>query len=79
MAELGVSVLSAAATTMASAALLMQAQVTFFSLFGTFILLNIGLSALWAFIFFVALLLLVGPENDSGDLRKYFRQLKKKM
>eukprot|EP01108_Squamamoeba_japonica_P006665 TRINITY_DN543_c0_g2_i2.p3 TRINITY_DN543_c0_g2~~TRINITY_DN543_c0_g2_i2.p3 ORF type:complete len:192 (+),score=107.32 TRINITY_DN543_c0_g2_i2:127-702(+) len=73
MLELGVSVASAALTTIAAASLLMAAQVTFFSIFGTFILLAILFSALYAFLFFVALVLWLGPQNDQGDLLALWR------
>ena len=76
MSELGVSVLSSAISTMLSALLLAFATVKFFNLFGQFILIVISLSALWAFVFLVAALLVIGPQNEQGDLLALYRKLK---
>lgn len=66
---LGGSVISAAITTMLSALVLaVGTYVIFFQKFGTFILLTILLSVLWAFLFLMAVCAILGRIRPHDDL-----------
>jgi multidrug efflux pump subunit AcrB len=66
---IGGSVISAAVTTMLSALVLAAGTyVIFFQKFGTFILLTILLSVLWAFLFLMALCAILGRIRPHDDL-----------
>merc|ERR1719326_2855713 len=72
--EIGVSVFSAAITTLGSATLLLFTTVLFFVRFGLFVFLTITLSFFYAFGLFVALVLLAGPVGRQGSLLGCWRR-----
>ncbi|KAJ3449434.1 sterol-sensing domain [Anaeramoeba flamelloides] len=80
--HLGISVVSAAITTLSSAFVLFFTIVLFFSRFGVYIWMTIASSVLWSFVFFFAILAVIGPTKNVGKIsfiyRKYFRRNKKK-
>eukprot|EP00045_Choanoeca_perplexa_P015087 m.182444 g.182444 ORF g.182444 m.182444 type:complete len:121 (-) comp16885_c0_seq13:344-706(-) len=73
---MGISVLSASVTTMLSALVLVFTYIIFFLKFGTFILLTILMSTLWAFGFFMALLSIVGNTTRHDDWRWLWYKLR---
>eukprot|EP00730_Choanoeca_flexa_P014445 TRINITY_DN6321_c0_g1_i3.p1 TRINITY_DN6321_c0_g1~~TRINITY_DN6321_c0_g1_i3.p1 ORF type:complete len:1019 (+),score=305.40 TRINITY_DN6321_c0_g1_i3:108-3164(+) len=66
---MGISVLSASITSMLSALVLVFTYIIFFQKFGTFILLTILMSTLWAFGFFMAMLSIMGNQTHHNDWR----------
>ena len=71
--DLGISILSAAVTTMLSAFMMTFSQLLFFVIFGLFILLLIFFSLISSFFFLNSMLMIFGPEGDFGNLLKYKR------
>ena len=69
--EMGISVANSAITTLFAAAMLFACGFYFFFQFGGFIFMVIGLSILMSTNFLLPLLMLVGPENDQGNLCCY--------
>ena len=80
--EMGVWVLSGALSTLGAAFFMFFAPNTFFAKFSSFIFVIIGLSCLYSLIFFPALLSIIGPTGDFGNVQfwisKRWRQLKHK-
>ena len=74
MVELGISVFSAAITTLGSGALLLGTVILFFFNFGLSLVLIIALAMVFAFTSFVAVMLIVGPEGRSGDMLPWFKK-----
>ena len=68
LSTMGVSVIAAAITTLGSATFLGLCRVQFFYKFGIFVFANITLSTIFAFFFFMALLMVAGPLNGQGQL-----------
>eukprot|EP01049_Picozoa_sp_SAG25_P006437 SAG25_NODE_484_length_7474_cov_11.267823_3_plen_954_part_00 len=66
LASMGVSVMNAAATTLGSACVMMATYVLFFQRFGIFVFMNIFYSAVYAFVFLMAVLMQIGPIGDQG-------------
>jgi len=71
----GVSVVSGGFSTIIACTFLMFPTITFFSKFGTFILMTILFSLYMALFFFSALLCFIGPQEDVGDLRPLYRSI----
>merc|ERR1719343_838313 len=69
MAEMGVSVVSSAITTLLAASLLFACRFYFFFQFGAFIFIVIFASILMSLTFLMPLIMLIGPEGDQGSLR----------
>ena len=69
--EMGISVANSAITTLFAAAMLFACGFYFFFQFGGFIFMVIGLSILMSTNFLMPLLMLIGPENDQGNLCCY--------
>jgi len=63
--HMGISVFSAAVTTIGSAICLTFTVVLFFVRFGVFIIVTLGSSLVVAFVLFPALMYVFGPENDE--------------
>jgi multidrug efflux pump subunit AcrB len=78
--EMGVSVLSGALSTLGAAFFMFFAPNTFFVKFASFIFVTIGLSCLYSLTFFPALLSIIGPTGDVGNVHfwmlKLWRHLK---
>jgi predicted RND superfamily exporter protein len=68
--EVGISVISGAFTTLGAGMFMLFAKILFFTQFGLFIFTTIGLSILFALMFFIPLLGITGPERDVGNLTK---------
>jgi hypothetical protein len=64
----GISVLSGAASTSVSGIPLLFSTITFFTLFGVFIIATSLLSFFFSIGLFMSLLFLAGPEGDTGDV-----------
>ncbi|KAJ3439580.1 sterol-sensing domain [Anaeramoeba flamelloides] len=74
MYSLGISVTSAAITTLMSSFVLFFTYIIFFKHFGIFIWMTILSSVLWSFIFFFTLLVFVGPTGDKGKITLLFKK-----
>jgi len=66
--QVGVSVLSGAATTMLASIFLTPSKVLFFAQFGLFILATIAFSFFYSLFFFATIVALIGPQNNVGRL-----------
>ena len=73
LAEVGVSVLSGAATTLGSSVFLLAAFILFFTQFGIFMFSTIGFSILYALGFFITVMGLIGPQGETGSLKPLWR------
>jgi len=71
---IGISVLSGAFTTFACGVVLCFTEVDFFQVMGLILLTTVLTSIVWAMFFFTALCAALGPENDTGDLKKYWKR-----
>ncbi|KAJ5066144.1 sterol-sensing domain [Anaeramoeba ignava] len=67
--DLGISVFSAAITTLLSALMLFFTQILFFRNFGIFLWIVIFLSMIWSFVFFFSTLAWKGPVTPKTDLK----------
>jgi predicted RND superfamily exporter protein len=76
--EVGISVLSGAATTLGASMFLLFAQILFFTEFGVFMFSTILFSILYALGFFITLIALIGPQNEFGSLKPFYRWCAKK-
>ena len=68
LSSVGVSIVSGAITTLGSSAFIMFTQIEFFLEFGVFIFCTVGFSVLHAMLLFPAMLTIMGPSNDQGNL-----------
>ena len=75
--EVGISVASGAFTTLGASFFLLFAQILFFTQFGVFMFSTIGLSLLFACIFFSTLMGIIGPQNEVGSLKPLYRAIAK--
>ena len=78
LAEVGISVLSGAVTTLGSSIFLLPAKILFFVQFGLFMFCTIGFSILFALGFFVTAMAIIGPQGETGDIYAIFRKCCKK-
>merc|ERR1712032_713864 len=69
LTEMGGTVLGGAITSLGASFFLLLCNFQFFAKFGVFMFLTIGLSFLFVFLFFVPVLVLIGPEEDCCNLR----------
>lgn len=67
--HIGLSVLSGALTTLGASFFMIFAGLVFFFQFGLFMFTTIALSLLYAMVFFMTVLSIIGPENNIGCLR----------
>jgi len=74
LAEMAVSVISGAISTVGCMSFLLICPLTFFVKFGFFVCTTICLSCIYSLIFFPALLATIGPEHGTGDLNVMYRQ-----
>ena len=70
LAEVGISVLSGALTTVGGSAFLLLAKITYFVQFGLILFATILFSIVFALGFMSTVLGIIGPENDYGSIRK---------
>ncbi len=75
LGHVGISVLSGACSTLGASVFMFGAKILFFFQFGIFIFSTVGLSLLFALVFFEAVLGLVGPEGSVGSLAPWMGQL----
>lgn len=75
LTDLGISVLAGGLSTMISAATLFLATITFFQKFARFVVSTVALSLVWSLALMIAMLLIAGPENETGSLKPIFRKL----
>merc|ERR1712087_332741 len=68
LTEMGGTVLGGAVTSLGASFFLFFCNFQFFSKFGTFMFLTIGLSFLFVFFFFVPALLIFGPQGDCCNI-----------
>lgn len=73
LTRMGVGVLSGAATTGVASLLLLFATIEVFYAFGVIVVLNSIVSVIWAFTFFIAYLVLMGPSGDYGSMKVFYR------
>ena len=67
---MGVSVFNAAITTIGSSVVLMLSYIIFFQRFGIFVFMNIFYSTAFAFVFLMAILMVMGPIQGAGRMMK---------
>ena len=67
--ELGVSVTAATATTVGAAAFMLPNRLVPFQKIGGFVIFDMTISLLFAVGFFAALLIVAGPEGETGNLK----------
>jgi predicted RND superfamily exporter protein len=70
LASMGVSVFNAAITTIGSSVVLMLSYIIFFQRFGIFVFMNIFYSTAFAFVFLMAILMVIGPIQGAGRMMK---------
>eukprot|EP00164_Ancoracysta_twista_P000387 GFYU01000528.1.p1 GENE.GFYU01000528.1~~GFYU01000528.1.p1 ORF type:complete len:1022 (-),score=314.10 GFYU01000528.1:296-3361(-) len=78
MYEMGISVLSAGITTAGASMLLFGTVIQFFAKFGYFLFITTFFSAYYAFIMFPCLMLVIGPEGETGKLDFLWNLCRKK-
>lgn len=76
LANVGVSVLSGACTTLGASVFMLAAKIVFFFQFGLFMFCTIGLSIIYALVVFTTLLALMGPEGKKGSLLPLYAAIK---
>jgi len=69
LAEMGISVINSAITTLLASAVLFCCGFWFFVQFGGFIFIVIGLAIIMSIFFLMPLMMVIGPEGKQGDLR----------
>ena len=79
LSHVGISVLSGAFSTLGAAVFMFAAKILFFFQFGIFIFCTIGFSLLFAFFLFMALLVLFGPQGNTGSLKVLLVSVKDKV
>lgn len=75
LAHIGISVVASALTTASSGIFLLFTVITFFTLFGLFVITTIVLSVTYALGLFSALCCMFGPEGDTGDVASIGRSI----
>merc|ERR1712014_329104 len=73
LTEMGISVVSGAATTFLSSLFLVAASFAFYYIFGIFMLMTVIFSLLVSLTMLPALLCILGPEGERGDLLLFRR------
>ena len=75
LAQVGISILSGACTTLGGSAFLLFAEIVLFMQFGLFLFATILFSVVFALGFFSTLLGILGPEDDRGSIKPFKRWL----
>jgi hypothetical protein len=65
---MGLSVVSAAISTLAASLMILMCSFNFIATYGSFVFFIVFWSLLWSMCFFPALMMTIGPEGDRGDL-----------
>merc|ERR1712039_817926 len=73
LTEMGISVVSGAATTFLASLFLVAASFMFYYIFGIFMLMTVIWSILVSLTMLPALLCIIGPEGERGDLVRFRR------
>jgi hypothetical protein len=73
MTEMGISILGGGLTTLLASLFLFGTTLQFFYKFGVFMMITVSFSLVYANFFFLPLLALVGPQGDTGNLRRLCR------
>ena len=77
--EVGISVISGAATTLGASIFMLFAVILFFVQFGTFMFCTIGFSVIYAMGLFVTVMGLIGPQNETGSILPVYNWIKGKL
>ncbi|XP_061167576.1 protein dispatched homolog 3-like [Saccostrea echinata] len=72
--EMGSSVFSGACTTLGAALFMFAAEIQFFMQFGVFMFCTIGFSLIFSLGLFTLLVGLLGPQNNTGNLKVLFQK-----
>lgn len=75
--EMGVSVLSGALSTLLAIFLMFFAPNNFFVKFATFLFVTIALSCIYSMTFFPALLAVIGPLGDKGEIYARIKMIRR--
>jgi len=76
LSHIGVSIVSGSLTTTGACVFLFFCEIVFFQSFGSFIFIVITLSFIFALGFFPALMYIIGPQDNTGNLVYYFKKLR---
>eukprot|EP00177_Eucheuma_denticulatum_P004660 GFKZ01008474.1.p1 GENE.GFKZ01008474.1~~GFKZ01008474.1.p1 ORF type:complete len:1014 (+),score=125.22 GFKZ01008474.1:449-3490(+) len=75
LTDLGISVLFGAISTLLAGFMLFPAIIIFFQKFAGLIVITVSLGLIWSLIFLPALLLVLGPTGETGDLKPYVKKI----
>mmetsp|Transcript_16142 Transcript_16142/g.18104 ORF Transcript_16142/g.18104 Transcript_16142/m.18104 type:complete len:977 (+) Transcript_16142:234-3164(+) len=78
LSKMGVSILGGAITTFGNGAVLFLCTGIFFVKFAWIITSTIFFALVWSLVFFPAWLIILGPENETGNLHYYYGNMKTK-
>jgi multidrug efflux pump subunit AcrB len=76
LSHVGVSVLSGACSTLGASIFMFAAKILFFVQFGIFIFATIGFSLLYSIFLFPTLMVMIGPEGQTGSILPVGRQIR---
>eukprot|EP00824_Muranothrix_gubernata_P021294 TRINITY_DN4515_c0_g1_i1.p1 TRINITY_DN4515_c0_g1~~TRINITY_DN4515_c0_g1_i1.p1 ORF type:complete len:1112 (+),score=193.04 TRINITY_DN4515_c0_g1_i1:42-3377(+) len=79
LTEMGISVLGAGLTSIASTFFLFFTYLSFFQIFGQFLFAAIALSLLWSNFYLTAVLLIAGPRGKFGNLVFLYKKFRAKL
>jgi len=74
LAKMGFSILGGAVTTFGDGCMLFFCTIIFFYKFAWIVTSTIFFAVVWSLIFLPALLMIIGPQEDTGNLKVYGRQ-----
>mmetsp|Transcript_17976 Transcript_17976/g.20409 ORF Transcript_17976/g.20409 Transcript_17976/m.20409 type:complete len:952 (+) Transcript_17976:4057-6912(+) len=74
LAKMGFSILGGAVTTFGDGCVLFFCTIIFFFKFAWIITSTIFFALLWALLFLAAVMMTFGPQNDTGDLKVYYKK-----
>ena len=75
LSHVGISVLSGACSTLGASVFMFGAKILFFFQFGIFIFSTVGFSLLFALVFFLTILGLLGPDGYVGSLSPWLGKI----
>jgi len=76
--NVGISIVMGAVTTIGAAVFMIFAKIMFFFQFGIFLFCISSFSVIFSLLVFPAVLSVIGPENETGNITKPFRKLHQK-
>jgi hypothetical protein len=79
LTEMGISVVNSSLTTLLASVVLFGCGFFFFFQFGAFIFFVIGYSIVMSITLLIPLLMLIGPGENQGDIKKYFTKCTEKV